>query len=56
MSLTKLGLIGLFAGVLILGGVLFSQDRSPLSAGTSHAPETPYRRGDDPTYAEELKK
>jgi hypothetical protein len=56
MSPTKLALIGLAAGGVLLGGTLLTRERAPLSAGTPHAPASPYRRGDDPTYAEELKK
>jgi len=56
MSPTKLALIGLVVGGVFLGVNLLSRDRAPLSAGTSRAAEAPFRRGDDPTYAEELKK
>jgi len=56
MSPTKLALIGLATVGVFLGTTLLSRDRAPLSAGTPRAPESSYRRGDDPTYAEELKK
>ncbi|MCP5451531.1 MAG: TIGR03752 family integrating conjugative element protein [Gammaproteobacteria bacterium] len=56
MSPTKLALIALTAGGVLLGGTLLTRERAPLSAGTPREPEAPYRRGDDPSYAEELKK
>ena len=55
-SPTKLGVIAL-GGVLLaaLGGLLLQHD-VPLSTPAPRAEEPPRPRGDDPTYADELKK
>lgn len=55
-SLAKLGVIGLATAVVGAVFVLATAERPLLPARASKADEPPERRGDDPTYAEELKK
>lgn len=55
-SLAKLGVIGLAVGAVVAVFMLVSMERPPRPARAPKTEVPPERRGDDPTYAEELKK
>ena len=56
VSFAKVGVIGLMVAVVVAGTWVVSQDAPVLSTPRSKSEAPPYRRGDDPTYAEELKR
>lgn len=56
VSFAKIGVIGLIGAVVVAGTWVVSQEAPVLSTLRSKPEAPPYRRGDDPTYAEELKR